>query len=151
MVTRPCYLYIPRSGEPVLLGHHVDAGKFYGMEDQLVVYRNRRSVVDELSKLLPTGGTVAMEYSPLGALPRASKVDAGTVELIRSLGVQVTSSADLVQHTTQRWNEVQLASHQRAADKLGGHSAAGLRVCWSTPGRGPHRIPGCGVHPAPVR
>ena len=119
MVTRPCYLYIPRSGEPVLLGHHVDAGKFYGMEDLLVVYRNRHSVVEELSRLLPDGGTVAMEYSPLGALPRASKVDAGTVELVRSFGVQVTSSADLVQYATQRWNEAQLASHKRAADKLG--------------------------------
>ena len=60
-----------------------------------------------------------MEYSPLGALPRASKVDAGTVELVRSLGVDVVSSADLLQYSTQRWAEEQLSSHTRSAKKLG--------------------------------
>ena len=52
-------------------------------------------------------------------LPRASRVDAGTLELVRSLGVEVVSSADLVQHATQRWSEDQLQSHILAAGKLG--------------------------------
>ena len=60
-----------------------------------------------------------MEYSPLGSIPRVSKVDAGTVELVRDLGVDVTSSADLLQYATQRWGEAQLASHKRSAEKLG--------------------------------
>ncbi len=118
MITRPCFLYIPSSGQPVILSHHVDAGKFHGMDNPPVVYRSRSSMVDELSKLLPPAGVVAMEYSPLSSLPRASKVDAGTVELVRSFGAQVTSSADLVQYTTQRWTEAQLASHKRAAKQL---------------------------------
>ena len=119
MVTRPCFLLIPCSGEPKLLVHHVDAGKFAGEEINLAVYRNRETMLEGLQDLVPTGSRVAMEYSPLGAIPRASKIDAGTVELVRSLGVEVASSADLLQYVTQRWSEDQLSSHKRAADKLG--------------------------------
>jgi Xaa-Pro aminopeptidase len=60
-----------------------------------------------------------MEYSPAGDLPRVSRVDAGTVELVRSAGVEVVTSADLVQHVTQRWTPAQLESHLRAAVKVG--------------------------------
>ncbi len=118
MITRPSYLYIPAAGKPALVCHHVDAGKFECLDIPLVVYRSRPSMVETLSKLLPAGSVAAMEYSPLGALPRASKVDAGTVELVRSLGVRVASSADLVQYATQRWTESHLASHKRAAGKI---------------------------------
>ena len=119
MVTRPCFLLIPSNGDPKLLVHHVDAGKFADEEINLAVYRNRETMLDGLRDLVPTGSRVAMEYSPLGAIPRASKIDAGTVELVRSLGVEVASSADLLQYATQRWSEAQLSSHKRAADKLG--------------------------------
>ena len=57
-----------------------------------------------------------MEYSAHNVL---SRVDAGTVELVRSLGPEVVSSADLMQYATQRWTAEQLAGHQRAAAKLG--------------------------------
>ena len=60
-----------------------------------------------------------MEYSAHNVLPRVSRVDAGTVELVRSLGPEVVSSADLMQYVTQRWTPQQLAGHQRAAAKLG--------------------------------
>ena len=118
-ITRPCFLFIPAIGEARFLVHHVDAGKFQRTGINLVVYRNRQTMIEGMAGLLPPGGRVAMEYSPLGALPRASRVDAGTVEMVRSLGVEVVSSADLLQHATQRWSEVQLSSHVRSADKLG--------------------------------
>ncbi len=118
-VTRPCYLYVPASGEPVLIVHHVDAGRFRDSSLRKEVYRNRETMVESLAKALPTGKRVAMEYSPLGSIPRVSKVDAGTVELVRDLGVDVTSSADLLQYATQRWGVAQLESHKRSAEKLG--------------------------------
>ena len=62
---------------------------------------------------------VAMEYSPRNGLPRVSRVDAGTVELVESMGPEVVSSADLMQYATQRWSAEQLASHQRAGEALG--------------------------------
>ena len=118
-VTRPCYLFISLSDEPKLLTHHVDAGKFRETGVELIIYRSRQMMLENLESLLPSGGYVAMEYSPLGTIPRASKVDAGTVELVRSLGVEVISSADLLQYATQRWSQAQLSSHLRSADKLG--------------------------------
>ena len=118
-----------------MLAHFVDAGKFTDAGFDLVVYRNRAAMLDALTGMLSgassvamldalTGmlsgaSSVAMEYSPLNALPRVSRVDAGTVELVRSLGVEVVSSADLMQYATQRWSPEQLEGYRRCAAKLG--------------------------------
>ncbi|MFB3098063.1 MAG: M24 family metallopeptidase [Dehalococcoidia bacterium] len=126
-VTRPCLLYIPARGIPTLLVHHVDAGKFAPRNGEpestpkikLAIYRNRQTMVESLRQVLSGATRVAMEYSPNNELPRVSRVDAGTVELVRSLGPEVVSSADLMQFATQRWTSEQLAGHQRAAEKLG--------------------------------
>jgi len=118
-VTRPCFLYIPASGRPRLLTHHVDAGKFSAGGVELLVYRSRQTMVENLRQALTGLAAVAMEYSPHNRLPRVSRVDAGTVELVRSLGVEVVSSADLMQYATQRWTSDQLAGHRRSAEKLG--------------------------------
>ncbi|MEK7806907.1 MAG: aminopeptidase P family protein, partial [Chloroflexota bacterium] len=95
-VTRPCFLFVPAAGRPHLLLHHVDAGKFANTGVAAVVYQSRETMVESLSRLLSDIPTVAMEYSPQNVLPRVSKVDAGTVELVRGLGVEVVSSADLM-------------------------------------------------------
>ena len=126
-VTRQCFFFIPASGQPRLLVHHVDAGKFAGstteLGAELVVYRSRESMLEGLQGILkgPANNPVrvAMEYSPQNALPRVSRVDAGTIELVRSLGVEVVSSADVMQYATQRWSREQLEGHQRTTAKLG--------------------------------
>ena len=118
-VTRPCFLYIPAQGSPQLVVHHVDAGKFIDAGIHLVVYQGRDTMVEGLRRALDGPSTVAMEYSAQSLLPRVSRVDAGTVELVRSLGVQVVSSGDVMQYATQRWSEEQLTGHRRAAAKLG--------------------------------
>jgi Xaa-Pro dipeptidase len=118
-VTRPVFLYIPAGGTPQLLVHHVDAGKFTDTSIHLLVYNNRQTMLEYLGELLSGISKVAMEYSPQNELPRVSRVDAGTIELVRSLGVEVVSSADLMQYATQRWTPEQLEGHRRAADALG--------------------------------
>ena len=118
-VTRPCYFYLPAGGAPTLLTHHVDAGKFAASGVDCIVYRNRETLVSALRGLVAGVGRLAMEYSPMNELPRVSRVDAGTVELVRSLGVEVVSSADLMQAATHRWTPEQLADHRETADKLG--------------------------------
>ena len=118
-VTRPVFLYVPASGSPTLLTHHVDAGKFADAGVDSVVYSSRVTLESALRDTLAGAASVAMEYSPRNGLPRVSRVDAGTVELVRSMGPDVVSSADLMQYATQRWSPEQLAGHQRAADKLG--------------------------------
>lgn len=118
-VTRPCYFFLPASGAPGLLVHHVDAGKFAESGVHTVTYSSRDSMLGLLRELLSGFSQVAMEYSPANELPRVSRVDAGTVELVRSLGVEVVSSADLMQAATHQWSTDQLEDHQRTADKLG--------------------------------
>jgi Xaa-Pro dipeptidase len=118
-VTRPCYFYLPARGAPTLLTHHVDAGKFAESGVDCIVYSNRETLVSALRELISSSGRLAMEYSPMNELPRVSRVDAGTVELVRSMGVDVVSSADLMQYATQRWSPEQLAGHRRAANSLG--------------------------------
>ena len=119
-VTRPVFALIPRDGRSVLLTHAVDAGRF-SLDDAWDVrrYAGRDDLQSHLKQLLPPLRRVAMEYSPLGALPRASRVDGGTLEMVRSLGPDVVPSADLVQYATQRWSHAGLATHRRAADALG--------------------------------
>ena len=118
-VTRPVFLYVPADGSPTLLTHHVDAGKFADAGVNAIVYSSRATLESALRDTLAGASSVAMEYSPRNGLPRVSRVDAGTVELVRSMGPDVISSADLMQYATQRWSPEQLAGHQRAADTLG--------------------------------
>ena len=126
-VTRPTLLYIPRQGKPKLLVHHVDAGKFSYQDTvtankpelDLVIYQSRDTMGESLRRILNGASSVAMEYSPNNDLTRVSRVDAGTVELVRSLESEVVSSADLMQFATQRWSAEQLSGHKRAAYKLG--------------------------------
>ena len=118
-VTRPVFLYVPADGSLTLLTHHVDAGKFADAGVNAIVYSSRVTLESALRDTLAGASSVAMEYSPRNGLPRVSRVDAGTVELVRSMGPEVVSSADLMQYATQRWSPEQLAGHQRAADTLG--------------------------------
>ncbi len=118
-VTRPCYFYLPATGLPTLLTHHVDAGKFADSGVDCVVYSNRQTLMSALRGLVYGAGRLAMEYSPMNELPRVSRVDAGTVELVRSMGVEVVSSADLMQAATHRWTPDQYADHHQTALKLG--------------------------------
>ncbi len=118
-VTRPCWLWIPAEGEPTLLVAYVDQGRFGHLGVAATLYSGREEMVSRLEALIDGARQVAMEYSPAAELPRISRVDAGTVELVRGLGVDVVSSADTVQYAAQRWTAGQLRSHQVAADALG--------------------------------
>ena len=117
-LTRPCWLLVPARGRPRLLVHNVDAGRFAAAGLHGTVFTTQRGMVAALRRLLRGRRAVAMEYSPNAALPRVSLVDAGTVEMVRGLGVEVVSSADLGQYALLRWTPEQLASHRSAAAKL---------------------------------
>jgi Xaa-Pro aminopeptidase len=55
-----------------------------------------------------------MQYSPRNSIPYVSMVDAGTIELVRSAGAKVVTSADLVQKYEACWSAQQLESHLAA-------------------------------------
>jgi Xaa-Pro aminopeptidase len=116
MATRRWYYCVPAAGEPRALVSAVEASVLSNLPGTTRVYRSWREHEEGLRDLLRGLGRVAMQYSPRNAIPYVSRVDAGTVESIRSLGVEVVSSADLVQHFEAVWSPAQYASHRRAAE-----------------------------------
>ena len=117
-VTRPCWVWVPADGEARILAGFVDQGRFGHIGLPTSLFVNRQDMLARLKSMIGGAGKVAMEYSPGGALPRVSRVDGGTLETVRDLGVDVVSSADLVQFATQCWGPEQLDSHRWAAGLL---------------------------------
>jgi Xaa-Pro aminopeptidase len=82
------------------------------------VYAGREQLEAQLKALLAGMNRVAMEYSPGNAIPYVSRVDAGTVEMVRETGVAVASSGDLVQRFDGLWDAAAIATHRAASEKL---------------------------------
>src|SRR5947209_8516838 len=116
--TRRAFLYIQPDAEPRLLIHHVDAGNFGRLGLDVRPYGGREELVAALTTLLGVARRVLMEYSPGNAIPYVSRVDGGTLDLVRGLGVEVLSSADALASVVAAWDSADIASHQRAADGL---------------------------------
>ena len=90
-VTRPCWLWIPEEGTPKLIVSYVDQNRFEYLGIETSFWVSRSDMIESLSKVLSKSSSIAMEYSPMGELPRVSTIDGGTLELVRSLGVDVVS------------------------------------------------------------
>ncbi len=117
-VTRRWYYFIPAGGEPMGLVHRVEAGRLDKLPGEKVAYSSWTEQVEGIRRILGGARRVAMQYSPNCAIPYVSMVDAGTVELVRGLGVEVVSSAELVQHFEARWTEAALESHLEAGRRV---------------------------------
>ncbi len=116
--TRRWFGLIPASGDPVWLHHAIEAHLFSDRPGRRVAFVGYRQLKTRLAEILNGVRTVAMEYVPGGAIPYVSRVDAGTIEMVREAGAEIVSSADLVQHFEARWTDEGLASHRRAAAGL---------------------------------
>lgn len=116
--TRRWYYLIPAEGEPRGLEHRIERGMTGPLPGEKIPYSSWSEQVDGLRKI--TGGLrrVAMQYSPNCAIPYVSMVDAGTVELVRSVGLEVVSSAELIQAFEARWTPEQLESHLEAGRRV---------------------------------
>ncbi len=114
MCTRRWYYLIPANGEPAKLVHRIESGNLAGLPGTQREYSSWREQRDGLRDMLQGRRRVAMQYSPLNAIPYVGLVDAGTIELVKSLGCDVASSADLVQLFEARWSPAALASHMEA-------------------------------------
>ncbi len=97
------FFYIPAAGEPAAVVHEDDVAAFAGVPGRVVAYRDHDELSDALASALAGASRVAMEHDPDRALPSLDRVDAGTIDFVRQLGVELRSSADLVQNTVARW------------------------------------------------
>ncbi|MCU0503222.1 MAG: M24 family metallopeptidase [Anaerolineae bacterium] len=110
--------FIPAQGEPRWLVHAIELGGWQSVVPDALSYVSWADWREGLRAILGGAQRVAMEVSPGAAIPYVGRVDAGTVDLVRSLGVEVVTSADLVQVAQAVWTPEQLASHRRACEGL---------------------------------
>jgi Xaa-Pro aminopeptidase len=118
LATRRWFYLIPRSGEPKALVHAIERYNLDHLPGSKTVYSGRAQLQAGLTTLLSGHTRVAMEYSPNCNIPYVSRVDGGTIELIRGLGAEVVSSGDLIQQFEARWNDAQIATHRQASAAL---------------------------------
>jgi Xaa-Pro dipeptidase len=128
VTTRRWFYYVPVVGEPVKVVHSIERSRLDALPGRRAVYRSWQELRDAVRDALSSGGlksrrvvirNVAMQYSPNNDIPYVARVDAGTVELVRSMpGVAVVTSADLVQQFEATLSPEQLATHREAADKI---------------------------------
>ena len=117
-VTRRWYYFIPAAGEPKKLVHRIESGKLDLLPGEKKAYSSWQQLEAELAAMLEGATRIAMQYSPRNAIMYVSLVDAGTVEVLRELGKQIVSSADLVSRFEAVLTQAQIATHFTAQRKL---------------------------------
>ena len=118
MVTRRWFYLIPADSEPVKLVHKIEAGHLDSLPGKKYQYSGWQELFTHLKSILARYLDLAMQYSPNNSVFTVSLVDAGTVDLLRGLGKNIVSSADLVAQFESTWSEEQIASHFAARDSI---------------------------------
>jgi Xaa-Pro aminopeptidase len=126
-LSRRWFYFVPATGEPRKLAHAIEPAALDALPGGKTIYRRWQELEAGVGKLIAGAKRVAMEYSPRNGNPYISRVDAGTVELVRSFGVEVVPSGDLIQQFEATWDADQEQSHFAAA-KL---TDAAYGVAWS--------------------
>ncbi len=115
---RAWFYMIPAKGEPLALVHVSERSSFDKLPGKKLTYLGYRDLQKQLAVLLKGAKSIALEYSPKAAVPNVSRVDAGTIELIRAAGVTVRSSETLVQYTKAIWGDAGRTAHYVAVHHL---------------------------------
>jgi Xaa-Pro aminopeptidase len=121
MRTRRWFYFIPAKGTPKKLVHRIETESLATLPGDTLYYAAQAALRSNLKKMFGRAKNVAMQYSPKNAIPYVAMVDAGTVELIKSCGAKVVTSADLVQKYEACWTPGQLQSHLvagKAVDRI---------------------------------
>ena len=118
VATRRWYYFVPAQGEPKGLVHAIESHVLDGLPGEVQTYSSWAAQVEGLKRLLSGRRRIAMQYSPNCAVPQISLVDGGTLELIRGLGLDVATSANLIQVFEARWTADQLEMHLEAGRRV---------------------------------
>jgi Xaa-Pro dipeptidase len=117
-LTRRFFYYIPKNGTPVKIVNGIEAGNLDHLPGERNTYSSHDSLTKHLTRILKEGKIIAMEYSPLNAIPYVSKVDAGTIEQVKGFGTNVVSSADLISMFDAIWSQEQYEENIPVAEAL---------------------------------
>jgi Xaa-Pro aminopeptidase len=118
MATRRFFYWIPQRGEPIKIVPLIEPYTLDHLPGLKWTYKGWQDLERLIFSIAVENKKIAMEYSPYNALPNVSKVDAGTIELLKRAGAQVMSSANLLQSYTSVWTSEQVQSHLLAAQVL---------------------------------
>jgi Xaa-Pro aminopeptidase len=118
LTTRRWYYLLPAKGEPRALVHAIESQTLDHLPGAKLVYAGRAQLEAQLRTLLNGCRRVAMEYSPGCAIPYVSRVDGGTIELVKGCGTEIVSSGDLVQRFEAVWSAEAYETHRAASDRL---------------------------------
>ncbi len=124
--SRRFFYYIPATGQPQKLVHKIESTALDHLPGEKTIYLTWQELEQGVQNLLTQGTTIAMEYSPRNGNPYVSRVDAGTVELVRDCGVTVKSSGNLISYFESRLTQEQWQSHLEA-DRL---NRAAFNLAW---------------------
>jgi Xaa-Pro dipeptidase len=116
LVTRRWYYVIPAKGEPAKLVHKIESGHLDTLPGNKLQYAGWQELFEQIKNLLAGFRDIAMQYSPNNLVFTVSMVDGGTLEMIRGLGKNVVSSADLVAQFEATWTDEQIKTHFGARD-----------------------------------
>jgi Xaa-Pro aminopeptidase len=125
--SRRWYYFLPARGEPKKLVHAIESGALDALPGGKTVYLRWQALESGIASLVAGCKRIAMEYSPKNANPYVSRVDAGTIELVRGFGVEIVSSGDLIQRFEATWDDEQWAMHQEAAV----HTNSAYAAAWN--------------------
>jgi Xaa-Pro aminopeptidase len=114
-LSRRWFYYLPAQGEPRKLVHRIESGALDAYPGSKEIYLRWQELETGVGRLVQGAKKIAMEYVPRNANPYVSRVDAGTIELVKSFGVDIDSSGDLVQTFEATWDDEQWALHREAA------------------------------------
>jgi len=125
-LSRRWFYFVPAQGEPKKLVHRIEPAALDHLPGAATRYSRWQELETGVGQLVAGARRVAMEYVPRNANPYVSRVDAGTVELVRSFGCDIVPSGDLVQMFEAAWDDEQWEMHQQAAV----HTRAAFDVAW---------------------
>jgi Xaa-Pro dipeptidase len=126
MLSRRWYYFVPAKGEPKKLNHRIEPHALAHLPGAGDTYLRWQQLEERVGELVKGSKTVAMEYVARNANPYVSRVDAGTIELVKSFGVNVVPSGDLIQMFEAIWDDEQWAMHQEAAK----HTESAFHAVW---------------------
>jgi len=127
MVTRRWFYLIPAEGEPVKLVHKIESGHLDSLPGAKRQYAGWQELFESIKAMLAPHRDIAMQYSPNNLVFTISLVDAGTVDIIRGLGKNVVSSADLIAQFEATWTDEQIQTHFAARDAIDRITAAAFQ------------------------
>ncbi len=116
--SRRWFYWIPAKGQPVKLCSKVESTKLDKLPGEKRLYLSWRELHASLKEMMGDARHVAMQFSPTANIPYVSIVDAGTIDLVRSLGYTVVSSAGLVQTFQAILDDAQYRTHLEAGTRV---------------------------------